>query len=175
MKCRVGDSFTRVMTPWQTAMQVATRTGSVLLYLLVAVFTADVIGRYVLGVTAAWVIDLEWYLGTGAVALALAPALLRDKHVRVSVLRARWSAATNAWIDRLGHLVLLLPLCGFVVYAGSRYAYNSFLVGEGSPDPGGLPYRWAVKVLVPLGFALLAGEGLRQLLAQKPAKPEELS
>ena len=33
---------------------------------------------------------------------------------------------------------------------------QSYAINETSADPGGIPFRWAVKSLIPLGFGLLA-------------------
>ena len=157
---------------WRRLLGTCETAGALLLVTLALVFAADVALRYALGVTASWIVDLEWYLGAAALCLALAPALAADAHVRVDVFWSRLTPTAQARIRRVGHLLLLLPWCGFVAFASARYTYNSYLIGEGSPDPGGLPLRWAIKAVVPLGFLLLAGEGLRQLLApdERPAR-----
>jgi len=142
-------------------------TGAVLLLLVALIFAIDVIARYLFGITASWIVELEWYLASVALMLSFAPTLMRDGHVRVDVLRERMHPTTKKWIDRIGHFLLLLPWCLFMIYASTRYAYNSYLIGEGSPDPGGLSYRWLIKAFVPIGFALLGIEGLRQLFSKK--------
>lgn len=156
---------------WGRFLEACEAAGAVLLLVVAGTFALDVAGRYALGVTASWLVDLEWYLSAVALCLSFGAALRAGAHVRVDVLHARLGASTRQWVERLGHLLLLLPWCAFVVYAASRYAYNSFLVGEGSPDPGGLPLRWVVKAFVPLGFALLGLEGLRQLIGRRPTSP----
>ncbi len=143
------------------------KLGAGLLLVVALIFAVDVIGRYLFGLTASWIVELEWYLVSIAVLLSFAPTLKRDGHVRVDVLRERLSPTVKTWIDRFGHVMLLLPWCAFVIYASSRYAYNSFLIGEGSPDPGGLPLRWLIKSFLPIGFLLLGIEGIRQLLIKK--------
>ena len=143
------------------------KVGSVLLLFVALVFAIDVIGRYLFGLTASWIVELEWYLTSIAILLSFAPTLKQDDHVRVDVVRERLNSSTKEWVDRLGHVVLLLPWCIFIIYASSRYAYNSFLIGEGSPDPGGLPVRWLIKSFLPIGFLLLAIEGIRQLISKK--------
>ena len=148
---------------WQGFLTAVEGLGAALLLAVAAVFACDVFARYALGATASWIVDLEWYLTAASIACGLAPALMRGAHVRVDALRDRFGPLTQRWIDVLGGLLLLLPWCGFVVYAASRYAYNSFLIGEGSPDPGGLPYRWLIKMALPFAFALLGVEGVRQL------------
>lgn len=143
------------------------RTGAILLLFVAVIFAVDVVGRYLFGITASWIVELEWYLAAVALMLSFAPTFKEDGHVRVDVLRERMSPNFKLWVDRVGHVLFLLPWCLFMVYASSRYAFNSFLIGEGSPDPGGLPYRWLIKAFVPIGFLLLAIEGIRQLITKK--------
>jgi TRAP-type mannitol/chloroaromatic compound transport system permease small subunit len=136
--------------------------GAILLLVVALIFAVDVVSRYLLGLTYSWIIELEWYLTAIAILLSFAPALAADQHVRVDVIRSRFGTHIQKVTDRIGHVLILLPWVAFLVYASSKYAYNSYLIGEGSPDPGGLPLRWLIKALVPLGFLLLGIEGLRQ-------------
>ena len=155
-----------MLAAWRKLLAAAESFGAVILLVLAFVFAVDVALRYALGMTASWIVDLEWTLAAAALCASFAPALAADAHVRVDVLWAKLSPRRRALLLRAGHLALMLPWCAFVVYAASRYAYNSYLIGEGSPDPGGLPYRWAVKALVPLGFLALFIEGVRGLVRQ---------
>ena len=159
-----------VRSAWLSLLRAAETAGALLLLILAAVFAVDVSLRYVLGVTASWIVDLEWTLVAAAICLSLAPASAADAHVRVDVLWSRFRPGLRRTVLRVGHVALLLPWCAFVAYAASRYTYNSWLIGEGSPDPGGLPFRWAVKAFVPLGFALLGVEGVRQLFTGHTAQ-----
>lgn len=134
---------------------------------MASVFALDVLARYAFGLTAAFFPDLEWYGVCLAICLGLAPALSAGAHVRVEVIAERLSPKLQKLTRYVGHVVLLLPWCIFVVYAGSRYAYNATLIGEGSADPGGLPARWLPKWWVVMGFATLGVEGLRQLFFRK--------
>ena len=152
-------------------MTACERIGAWVLMAVAVVFAVDVVGRYALGLTAAFFPDLEWYGACLAVCLGLAPALAAGAHVRVEVLSERLSPKLQEVIKRSGHVALLLPWCAFVVYAGGRYAYNATLIGEGSADPGGLPLRWLPKWWVVTGFALLAVEGLRQVFSRKGTAP----
>ena len=152
------------MAVWQGILTVSERTGAWLLVAVAVLFTVDVVFRYAAGITYTWIIDLEWYLTSCAVCLGLASTLRVDQHVRVDVFRERQSSSMKTWTDRIGHTLLLLPWCAFVVYAGARYAYNSWVIGEGSADPGGLPARYLPKMMLVLGFVLLGIEAVRQIL-----------
>ena len=154
------------MNGYRRIVDAIERTGAVLLLIVAFIFAIDVMGRYLFGITASWIVELEWYLAAIGLLLSFAPTLKRDGHVRVDVLRECMNPKLKVWVDKLGHVLLLLPWCVFIVYASSKYAYNSFLIGEGSPDPGGLPMRWLIKAFVPIGFTLLGIEGMRQLLSK---------
>ena len=148
-------------------MSAAERTGAWVLLGVATVFASDVVARYAFGLTAAFFPDLEWYGVSLAICLGLAPALLHEAHVRVEIFSERLPTRAQEIITVVGHIFLLLPWCAFVVYAGSRYAYNATLIGEGSADPGGLPLRWLPKWWLVMGFVLLAGEGIRQVFSRK--------
>ena len=153
---------------WERVLQFAERTGAVLLLAVVIIFVVDVATRYAVGTTFSFIVELEWYLTSVAVCLGIAPTLAGDAHVRVDILRQRMRERNRDAVDRVGHLLLLVPWCAFVVYAAGRYTYGSYLVAEGSPDPGGLPYRYAVKAFIVIGFAMLATVGLSLALRRPP-------
>jgi TRAP-type mannitol/chloroaromatic compound transport system permease small subunit len=41
---------------------------------------------------------------------------------------------------------------------------QSWSIGEGSANPGGIPARYILKALIPVGFALMAVQGLGQAI-----------
>ncbi len=148
---------------WDRFSLLSERAGAWVLLLVAGVFAADVCLRYAFGITAALFPDLEWYGVCLAIALGLAPTLRANAHVSVEVFAERLPPAFRQNLLRVGHLLLLLPWCAFVVYAGGRYALNSLAIGEGSADPGGLGWRWLPKLWVVLGFVLLGLEGVRAI------------
>lgn len=110
----------------------------------------------------AW-LELQWYLFAGTVMLG-APALLqRNEHVRVDVLYARRSGRAKAWTDLLGLLFFLLPVCAVMVLLSWHFVNDAVVQHEVSSSPGGL-LRWPVKLLIPLGFALLALQGVAEVV-----------
>ena len=84
-------------------------------------------------------------------------------HVRLDILRRRFPQTVNAAIELAGTLLVLLPLCALVVVDGVDSAWRSFLQGERWAGTG-LPLQWAVRLWVPLGFALLMAAGLASAL-----------
>lgn len=123
--------------------------------ILVVLVLADVVMRYVFSVSHAWLMDFEWHCFALIFLMGAAYTLRADRHVRVDVLYMRWTERRRAWIDLLGTLLFLIPWCLVVIYTSFRYAEVSFLIGEKSPDPGGLPARFIIKGAITLGFILL--------------------
>ncbi|MCB1870804.1 MAG: TRAP transporter small permease subunit [Gammaproteobacteria bacterium] len=108
-------------------------------------------------------IEAQWYLFSLVFLWAGAYALRNGVHVRVDVIYSRLSAKSKAWIDTLGTLLFLLPLCVLVLWVSTPYALDSWRILEGSPDPGGLP-RYLIKSAIPVGFLLLLLQGLAELV-----------
>lgn len=87
-------------------------------------------------------------------------ALKHDSHVRVDLFYAKWSERRKAVVDLLGTVLFLLPWCAVAILTCWQYAYNSFLLGESSAQPSGLPAVWVLKFIILLGFVLLLLQGL---------------
>ncbi len=66
----------------------------------------------------------------------------------------------KALVDLFGCLFMLLPFCGLMIYSSIPFVTTAYGWGEASPDPGGLPYRWLLKAMIPIGFTLLALQGV---------------
>lgn len=138
------------------------RLGSALVWLtavLVLLVCGDVALRYVFHYSSAFLSELEWHVFALLFLLGAGYALKHDKHVRVDVFYAKLSEKGKAWIDLLGTIFFLFPLCGMLIYSAGEFAMRSFVVGEGSIDPGGIPYFWVIKAMVPLGMLLLLLQG----------------
>ncbi len=123
----------------------------------------NALARYGLGRSSnAW-LEIQWYLFGAIFLLAAGYTLRHNGHVRIDIIYGRLSARAQAWIDLLGSLLFLLPLCGLMVWLGFSGFMDSFVSGEISPDAGGL-IRWPVRLLIPLGFALLALQGVAEII-----------
>jgi TRAP-type mannitol/chloroaromatic compound transport system permease small subunit len=122
---------------------------------LLAVIVGNVTLRYVVGEGYVQLEELQWHIYATGFLLGLAYALQTDSHIRVDVLHERWPARTQAWVELYGILLLLLPFIALVLVYGVPFAWSSYVMNEISQAPGGLPMRWIVKAMLPLGFALL--------------------
>lgn len=129
--------------------------GSWLNLVLVFLIAIDVLCRYFLDSTAVWVTELEWHLFALIFLLGAAYTLQEDGHVRVDVLLQKASPRQQSLVNLLGHLFLLIPLCLFMIPPGWDYFVQSWTIGEGSGDPGGLPVLYPIKALIPIAFILL--------------------
>lgn len=132
--------------------------------LMVVVVCIDVTFRYVLKEGSALFPELEWHLFSLMFLLGSGYALRHDKHVRVDVIYARLSEKQQAWLNLLGHLLLLLPFCFVLFYASEPFVYRAFVMQEQSPDPGGLPYRFIIKSAIPAAAVLLGIQGFVEVI-----------
>lgn len=138
-----------------------------LILLMVLIIVYDVSMRYVFKIGSVALQELEWHLFAVIFLLGAAYTLKHDGHVRVDVFynSRRCSDLCRAWIDILGFLFLLLPFSILIINSASGFAYNAYLIGEGSPDPGGIAYRFIIKSMIPLAFVLLILQGLATFIS----------
>lgn len=123
---------------------------------VLAVVLANVFSRFVLARGSIALEELSWHLFGAAMMLALAYAVVRDDHVRVDILREKFSPRLQAWIELLAIVLLALPVIGLMIDSLIPYAYTAFAMQEHSQAPSGLPYRFLFKSVLPLGLILVA-------------------
>lgn len=110
----------------------------------------------------AW-LEIQWYLFAAVFMLGGGYAFLRNAHVRIDFVSSKFSARTRNWIDVGGIIVFLLPLCYMMTTLGWPLFERAWISGEVSSNAGGL-VRWPVYGLIPLGFVLLALQGVSELI-----------
>lgn len=110
----------------------------------------------------AW-LEIQWYLFALIFLLGAGYTLKHNGHVRIDILHNRFSPRLQAWVDLVGGLLFLLPLCGLMIWMGWGGFADSWATREVSPDAGGLP-RWPIKFAIPLGFTLLALQGVAEVI-----------
>jgi len=116
-------------------------------------------GRRIIQFSTTPLQELEWHLFFALVFLSFGAVLLADRHVRIDVFRDRMSPKTRSYIEIIGFVIALVPFSLALIYFGSALSWRAFQVGEGSRAALGLPYRWIIKAMMPLGglFLLFAG------------------
>jgi len=124
---------------------------------------SNAFSRYTISVSSnAW-LEIQWYLFSAMFLLGASYTLKLNGHVRVDVVYANVSRRAQLWIDLLGAIFFMLPATAMLCWLSWPIFYNSFALGEMSTNPGGL-IRWPVKLLLPVGFALLTLQGLSQVI-----------
>ena len=123
--------------------------------IMLAVVLCNVFSRFVLAEGSIWLEELSWHLFGAAMMLTLAFAVVRDDHVRVDVLHEKFTLRGQAWVDLIAIVVLALPVLVLAIKPLVPYAYTAFIYDERSQAPSGLPYRFIIKSIVPIGLALV--------------------
>ncbi len=131
---------------------------------LMLVIVLNVTLRYVFGQGLIVFEEIQWHIYSVGFLVALSYCLVHDDHVRVDVLHDRLSLKVQTWIELLGLLIFLLPFAGLVCWYALPLVMNAYDMGEVSDAPGGLPYRWLIKLVLPIGFALLWIAAISRLL-----------
>ena len=126
---------------------------AILLLLLVANVFYDVIMRYMLNDVSIGMQELEWHLYSMIFLFGVAYTLRADGHVRVDFIYECLNRKRRALIDIVGTVVFLWPFCFLVAAYGIGFAYEAYSLNEMSGDPGGLPFRWLIKAMIPLSLA----------------------
>lgn len=123
---------------------------------VLGVVLSNVFSRFVLARGSIALEELSWHLFGAAMMLSLAYAVVRDDHVRVDVLREKFSLRLQAQIELAGIVLLALPIIGLMIDSLIPYAYTAFVYQEHSQAPSGLPYRFLFKSVLSLGLILVA-------------------
>ena len=133
------------------------------LFASVLICTGNAVVRYAFNTSSnAW-LEIQWYLFSAIFLLATSYTLRRNEHVRIDVIAGRLSKRTQVIIDVFGFLFFLLPITLIILYYAIPYAILSIQNQEVSSNAGGL-IVWPAKLLIPLGFMLLALQGISELI-----------
>lgn len=138
------------------------KLSALLFILLLCNVFYDVLMRYVFNDVSIGMQELEWHLYATIFLLGIPYGVQTAGHVRVDLIYDNLSIKAKAWIDLLGCIFLLLPFALLVAYYGVGFALEAYHLGETSGDPGGLPYRWVIKAVIPFAFfsIVISGVGL---------------
>ena len=121
---------------------------------LALVMSGNVLLRYVFHTGTVWSQELEWHLMAPICLFGMSYALRHGEHVRVDVMFAGFSQRTKDFIEFISAL-LLMAICLIVIWLSISYVMQSWANDEGSANPGGIPGRYVLKSLIPIGFALM--------------------
>ena len=146
--------------------EIVGRGSAWLVLVMVLLVSYDVMMRYFFLSGSIAIQELEWHLFSIIFLLSAAYTLKHDDHVRLDLIyRSRFmSDYRRAWINLTCSLLFLIPFCILIIVSSWPFVSQAYLFSEGSPDPGGLPYRWVLKATIPLGFFLLIIQGVAESL-----------
>lgn len=127
---------------------------------LVLLISTDVLLRYVFNFSTAALYEMEWHLFAIIFLLASPYTLQQNKHVRVDVFYNNFSKRKKNIVDLIGNIIFLIPFSFIIFYTSLPFVEDSYSILEKSPDPGGLPYRFIIKSIIPIAFFLLMIQGI---------------
>jgi len=118
-----------------------------------------VIMRYVFDAGLIWVQESVVWMHAVVFMLGAAYTLHAEEHVRVDIFYRTMSERRRAWVDLVGVIVFLMPLCTFLAWASFDFVTQSWSIGESSRESGGLPYPFvpllkSVLLLMPIAVSL---------------------
>lgn len=129
----------------------------------VLISAGNAVSRYLFNASSnAW-LEIQWYLFSAIFLLCAGYTLYRNEHIRIDIIVGRFSPRVQAWVDIIGGLFFLLPMALIIMRLSWPVFVESWVRHEISGDAGGL-VRWPVKLLMPIGFFLLAAQGVSELI-----------
>lgn len=132
--------------------------------LLVLLVAGDVLFRYVWHVGSVAEQELEWHVLAVIAFMGASYTLQQGEHVRVDIFYQHYSLRLKRWMDVLFPALVVVPTMLFIAWQSITFVGMSWEIAEASPDPGGLPGRYLIKAFVPLGFLLVALQGVAMTL-----------
>lgn len=141
---------------------------------LVGVVSFNVLARYLFGFGSVALQEAEWHFMAAAALMGMSYGLNQAGEVRVDIFYAKMPARRQAAVD-LASTILLTAISLVIAWLSIAYVQSSYSINEGSPDPGGLDYRYLLKGLIPVAFLLLAIQAFAMMgeAALKLLRPAE--
>jgi len=127
------------------------------------VMGANVLLRYAFSYGFIWAQELEWHIFVPICLFGMSYALLHKEHVRVDVVFQYLSERNKHRVDILAALISM-AFCVIVIRLSIPYVYQSWSIGEGTANPGGIEYRYIIKSLIPIGFAIMFLQSLSEAI-----------
>jgi TRAP-type mannitol/chloroaromatic compound transport system permease small subunit len=160
----------RVRAGLERFIDVVGRWTSWIALAIVVLMAMNVLLRYFFRTGSVWAQELEWHLLVPLILFGMSYALRHGEHVRVDILYVRFPERAKRIVDLVSAL-LAVAISVAVIWLSLNYVEQAYVIDEGSPDPGGLPHRFLLKSLIPVGFVFL----LLQSIAAAIASIEQLA
>src|SRR3990167_5313038 len=146
--------------------KITTWVGKLTMWLILAttlISAGNAIVRKIFNVSSNGLLEIQWYLFAAVFLMGAGYGFLKNSHVRIDFIATKLTARTRNWIDVVGIIAVLLPFCMLSIVLSWPLFTNALATGEMSQNAGGL-IRWPAYGLIPLGFSLLALQGLSELI-----------
>jgi TRAP-type mannitol/chloroaromatic compound transport system permease small subunit len=153
-------AFSRAVDWFSTRLAVVANW---LVLLAVVISAGNAASRYLFSESSNGWLEIQWYMFAGMVLLGAPYTLKMNEHVRVDLVYGMVSERTQIWIDIVGGVLFLLPICIILIYFTWPWFVDSWLQNEQSSNAGGL-VRWPIKLLLPVGFFLMAIQGVSEII-----------
>jgi TRAP-type mannitol/chloroaromatic compound transport system permease small subunit len=147
---------------------------NLLVLLACLVSAANAMVRYAFDYSSNSFLEMQWYMFAVLVMFGASYTLRRNEHVRVEIFYLLLSERGQLWLDLLGTIVFLIPACLLIGYLSWPLAHEAYLTNEMSSNAGGL-IRWPIKFVLPFGFALLALQGVSEVIKRIAALRGEVT
>ena len=135
------------------------------LFMVIVTFVVVVMRKF-LDVGFIWVQESVVWMHAVVFMLGAAYTLRDEDHVRVDVFYRAMSPRRRAWVDLIGVVIFLLPVCVFLAWNSLDFVAQSWSIREASRESGGLPYPFVpmLKTVILLMPAAVAMQGVSLLL-----------
>jgi TRAP-type mannitol/chloroaromatic compound transport system permease small subunit len=135
------------------------KASSWLTLFMVLVTFVVVVMRYVFDMGLIWLQESVVWMHAFVFMMGAAYTLQQEEHVRVDIFYRDMSPKRRAWVDILGVILFLLPLCAFLAWTAFDFVAVSWRLEEASRESGGLPYPLipllkSILVVMPIAVAL---------------------
>lgn len=141
---------------------------NILVLLAVLVSAGNAMIRYAFDYSSNSWLELQWYMFAVLVMFGASYTFKRNEHIRVEIFYMVLSERGRLWLDLIGTLFFLIPTCLLLSYLSWPLFMQSYAIGEVSGNAGGL-VRWPIKLVIPLGFIMLAIQGISEVIKRMAA------
>ena len=131
---------------------------------LIFIIIFDVITRRFFIIGSTKIQEMEWHLHTAIFLLTLGFAYIKNAHVRIELVREKFSSVLKSTFESLGILLFLIPYTFIIIYYGLDFVSRSYNLNEVSSALTGLSHRWIIKSFIPIGMLILFLAGISILL-----------
>jgi len=141
---------------------------NLLVLIAVLVSAGNAMFRYTFSLSSNGWLEAQWYMFAMMVMFGASYTLQRNEHVRVEIFYVMLSERSQLWVDLIGTLLFLVPICLLLAVLSWPFFIESYRVNEMSGNAGGL-LRWPIKFVLPAGFTLLALQGISEVIKRAAA------